>query len=309
MRYESLLKPGGVLSFIEYIYGRAARQLGAQLLNDEAARSKAAAVENIIAAQAAAYEFRRDTVLRNAPPAWVRHWRFDVASAASAVNLLPREHTQRVDLGSVAFDTDALPFLAGLGALAWAMRKRAPVLAGLATIAAAGAALFLRDPKRSVVPDADLVCSACDGQVMSIESVHDARFGGGDWLRIACFLSLADAHINRAPIAGRVVDVLYEDGGYAPAMQAQAEHNASAYTIIEDGTAERVVVAQRVGAVARRIVNRCHKDDIVAKGEKIGLIRFGSRTDVYLPAGRYETLVTAGDQLRAGESAIARRIA
>jgi phosphatidylserine decarboxylase len=88
-------------------------------------------------------------------------------------------------------------------------------------------------------------------------------------------------------------------------MQQSAERNASVYTIIEDADGVRVAVAQRVGAVARRIVNRCRKDDLLAKGEKIGLIRFGSRTDVYLPAGRYEALVQVGDKVRAGETPIA----
>jgi phosphatidylserine decarboxylase len=309
LRYQALLKPGGVLSFIEYVYGRAARIAGAQMLNDDAARTKAEAVENIVAAQARAYEFRRDTVLRNVPPAWVRHWRFDSASAASATALLPREHTQRVEVGPIAFDTDALPFVAGLGALAWTTRKRAPVLSGIATLVAAGAAIFLRDPKRAAPADADAVCSACDGEVMHVEPVHDLRFGEGTWMRIACFLSIADVHINRAPVAGKIVDVIFEEGGFAPAMQPDAEHNAAAYTVIESADGDRVVVAQRVGAVARRIVNRCRAGDIVAKGEKIGLIRFGSRTDVYLPSEGYEVLVRPGDRLRAGETVIARRAA
>jgi phosphatidylserine decarboxylase len=308
LRYQSLLKDGGVLSFIEYIYGRTLRQVGAQLLNDEDSRSKAAAVENIVASQARAYEFRRDTVLRNAPPAWVRHWRFDAAKVESAVHLLPREHTQRVDLGPLAFDTDALPFVAGLGALAWATRKRAPVLSGIAALAAAGAAIFLRDPKRGVSADAELACSACDGEIMHIEQVHDPRFGDGTWLRIACFLSLADAHINRSPVAGKVAAVIHEDGGYAPAMRADAEHNAAAYTVIDAADGTRIVVAQRVGAIARRIVNRCKAGDVLARGEKIGLIRFGSRTDVYLPVDHYEVLVQPGDRVRAGETPIAKRV-
>jgi phosphatidylserine decarboxylase len=308
LRYQTLLKPGGVLSFIEYIYGRTLKQIGAQAINDEATLNKAAAVENIIASQARAYEFRRDTVLRNVPPAWVRHWRFDAAKAESAVHLLPREHTQRVAIGSVAFDTDALPFLAGLGALAWATRKRAPVLSGIATLAAAGAAIFLRDPKRSVPIDGDLAVSACDGEVMRIEQVHDLRFGEGTWTRIACFLSITDTHINRAPVAGKVVDVIFEDGGYAPAMQDEAEHNCAAYTVIDSADGGRVIVAQRVGAVARRIVNRCKAGDVLARGEKIGLIRFGSRTDVYLPVDHYEVLVQPGDRMRAGETVIAKRV-
>jgi phosphatidylserine decarboxylase len=91
-------------------------------------------------------------------------------------------------------------------------------------------------------------------------------------------------------------------------MQPDAEHNVAAYTVIDGAAGGRVVVAQRVGAVARRIVNRCRAGDVLARGEKIGLIRFGSRTDVYLPVDRYEVLIQPGDRLRAGESAIAKRV-
>ncbi len=309
LRFRALLKPGGVLSFIEYAYGRAAKRAAAKLMKDHATLEKAESVEKLVAAQAETHEFRRDTVLRNVPPAWVRHWRFDDADAHIAETLLPREHTQRVALGNFAFDTDAVPAVAALGALAWLTRKRAPAIAGLATIAAAGAALLLRDPKRNVLADADLVSSACDGEVLSVEEISDARFGEAPWLRIACFLSLADVHINRAPLAGRVVETRHEPGSYAAAMLEDAEHNAAVYTVIETAAGQRYIVAQRVGAVARRIVNRCKAGDIVAKGEKIGLIRMGSRVDVYLPAGKFETLVNKGDRLVAGETPIARRLA
>ncbi len=306
MRYQALLRRGGALSFIEYAYGRALKQAGAQLVQDAETLTRTRAVDQMVAAQAEAYEFRRDTILRNVPPAWIRHWRFEAAPVADAISLLPRERTQRVVVGRYGFDSDAVPWLAGLGGLAWAARKRAPVVSALALLAGVGAALFLRDPKRTPAPGAGLVCSACDGEVTGVETVSDARFGGpGEWLRVACFLSLTDVHINRAPIAGRVVDVLHEEGAYAPAMQDKSERNASVYTVIEDPHGERVVVAQRAGAVARRIVNRCRRDDLLAKGEKIGLIRFGSRTDVYLPATRYKALVQPGDRVRGGETSIA----
>jgi phosphatidylserine decarboxylase len=306
MRYQALLKPGGALSFIEYAYGRALKQLGAQLTQNDTLLTRARAVDQIVAAQAEAYEFRRDTILRNAPPAWIRHWRFEAAPVADAVNLLPRDRAQRVALGRYGFDSDAVPWLAGLGGLAWAARKRAPGVSALALLAGVGAAVFLRDPKRIPAAGAGLVCSACDGEVTRVETVSDARFGAPrEWLRVVCFLSLADVHINRAPIAGRVVEVLHEEGGNAAAMRTKAEQNASIYTVIENELGERAVVAQRVGAVARRIVNRCRRDDLLAKGEKIGLIRFGSRTDVYLPANRYKALVRPGDRVRGGETPIA----
>jgi phosphatidylserine decarboxylase len=131
------------------------------------------------------------------------------------------------------------------------------------------------------------------------------RFGGGEFLRVAVFLSVLDVHVNRMPVAGRVTDFFVTDGGYANAMTAAAEHNVAAYTVLdtEHGT---VVVAQRTGLIARRIVQRTPVGTLVARGERMGLIRFGSRTDVYLPAGRAEAAVAVGDRVIGGASVIAR---
>ena len=112
-------------------------------------------------------------------------------------------------------------------------------------------------------------------------------------------------HINRVPVAGRVVDAFVEDGGYAAAMKPEAEHNVSAYTVL-DSTHGRVVVAQRTGLLARRIVRRAPVGTLLAKGERYGLIRFGSRTDVYLPADTAEPLVAPGDRVVGGATVIAR---
>ena len=112
---------------------------------------------------------------------------------------------------------------------------------------------------------------------------RDDRFGDGEFLRIAVFLSVLDVHVNRAPVAGRVVDYFVEDGGFAAAMKPAAEHNVAAYTVLETARGT-VVVAQRTGLIARRIVHRAPVGSLLAKGERFGLIRFGSRTDVYLPA-------------------------
>src|SRR4029453_2910805 len=129
-----------------------------------------------------------------------------------------------------------------------------------------------------------------DGRVLSVERLRDQRFGDAEFLRIAVFLSVLDVHVNRVPVAGRVIDFFVEEGGYANAMTAAAEHNVAAYTVLDTdhGT---VVVAQRTGLIARRIVQRAPIGTLVAKGERFGLIRFGSRTDVYLPADAAEPLV------------------
>src|SRR5690606_29690029 len=103
----------------------------------------------------------------------------------------------------------------------------------------------------------------------------------------------------------RVVDFFRTDGGYAPAMAAEAEHNVAAYTVLETSRG-RVAVAQRTGLVARRIVQRAPVGALLARGERFGLIRFGSRTDVYLPADAAEPLVAPGDRVVGGSTAIAR---
>jgi phosphatidylserine decarboxylase len=149
------------------------------------------------------------------------------------------------------------------------------------------------------------VVASADGRVLSVERMTDERFGPGEFLRIAVFLSVLDVHVNRVPVAGRVADYFVEDGGYANAMTAAAEHNVAAYTVLdtEHGT---VVVAQRTGLIARRIVQRVPVGTLVARGERMGLIRFGSRTDVYLPADKVEPLVAVQDKVVGGSTAIAR---
>jgi phosphatidylserine decarboxylase len=119
------------------------------------------------------------------------------------------------------------------------------------------------------------------------------------------FLSVLDVHVNRTPVAGRVADYVVVDGGYVNAMKPGAEHNVAAYTVLdtEHGT---VVVAQRTGLIARRIVQRAPVGSMLARGERLGLIRFGSRTDVYLPADRARAVVAPGDRVIGGASVIAR---
>jgi phosphatidylserine decarboxylase len=156
-----------------------------------------------------------------------------------------------------------------------------------------------------VALDPDLVYAASDGRVLSVERMFDPRLGTEEWLRIAVFLSLTDVHINRTPIAGKVIQILREPGGYAPAYDAASEHNVAQYTMLE-GARGRCVVAQRVGLVARRIVNWSKVGDLLAQGERYGLICLGSRTDVYLPYADVQASVNPGDQVQAGITVIAR---
>lgn len=299
-RYRELLRPGGVLTYIEYAYLRALKRR-----LHPAARAEAEAVSTILERYIRGYEFRRDTVWRNVPPAWIRNLRFAGPQPADAWNLVPLEHTHRVALGDVPVASDALPLVAGLSGLGLLLGRRSWRRGLLPLLAAATSAWFLRDPYRQMTINPNVAYAASDGRVLAVERIRDARLGEEEWLRIAVFLSLADVHINRAPIAGKVVRVFREPGGYAAANRPRAEHNAAQYTVIE-GSVGRCVVAQRAGMVARRIVNWSREGDLLAQGERFGLIRFGSRTDVYLPAAHVEACVAPGDRVRAGETIIAR---
>ena len=300
--YRQVLKPDGVLTYIEYAYLRPVKQ---RLLAGKARRELAAA-SAVLEPYLDRYQFRRDIVYRNVPPAWIRHLRFIEPPASVALDLAPLEHNRRIPLGdSAAISTEALPWLIGLLLLSLLGPLRH--LRALLGLAAAAIAFFFRDPVRPIVADPQVAYAACDGRVLSVERIHDERFGKEEWIRIAVFLSLANVHINRSPIAGKVARVVYLGGGYAAADSADAEHNTAVYTQIE-GANTCCVVAQRAGLIARRIVNWTKPGVLLAQGDRYGLIRFGSRTDVYLPAHQFEPCVAVGDTVEGGVTALARRV-
>lgn len=250
-----------------------------------------------------------DLLLRHRPPLWVRRLRFEAGEPDAADRLAPVARPSSVSLGLARLDSNGVAAGAACLALA-ALAKRVRPTSKLwlvPALAAVPVAAFFRDPDREPPDDESAVVAASDGTVLSVEQLRDDRFGlgDGDWLRVAVFLSVLDVHVNRAPVAGRVVEVFREHGGYAPAMKPAAEHNVAAYTVLESSRGP-VVVAQRTGLVARRIVQRAPAGTLLARGERLGLIRFGSRTDVYLPAGAADGVVAPGDTVRGGATVIAR---
>lgn len=250
-----------------------------------------------------------DLVLRNMPPLRVHRLRFTPPQTATAGRLLPARRPSSVALaGRMHIDSNGVAAAGIALGLAAAMltRKKRRRLWLVPALAAAPVAAFFRDPQRDTPEDESLVVAASDGQVLSVERLTDPRFGQpAEYLRVAVFLSVLDVHVNRAPVAGRVVEYIVEDGGYAPAMRAAAEHNVAGYTVL-DTERGRVVVAQRTGLLARRIVQRAPVGALLARGERFGLIRFGSRTDVYLPADAADPLVAPGDKVAGGTTPIAR---
>ncbi|MDG4821111.1 phosphatidylserine decarboxylase [Asanoa sp. WMMD1127] len=258
--------------------------------------------------QAALFGVGSDLVLANRPPMRVHRLRFSPADVATADRLapayrpssVPLTRTMHIDSNGVAAAGIAL----GVAALTRRARPQSKLWL-VPALAALPVAAFFRDPERDVPEDATAVVAASDGKVLSVDRVTDERFGDGEFLRVAVFLSVLDVHVNRSPVAGKVVDYFVTDGGYAAAMNPAAEHNVAAYTVL-DTARGTVVVAQRTGLIARRIVQRAPVGALLARGERFGLIRFGSRTDVYLPAGTADALVAPGDRVVGGASVIAR---
>jgi phosphatidylserine decarboxylase len=190
----------------------------------------------------------------------------------------------------------ALALTAG-GAVVWYFTQ--PLFALPLLLLAAFCLYFFRDPER-VIPDGPVAVSPADGKVVGILPSDSAP------ARISIFLNVFDVHVNRAPIAGDVTKVEYTKGHFLVASRevASSENERNTLTIAGEGTT--VGFSQIAGLIARRIV--CYKKagDHVAKGERIGLIKFGSRVDVFL-GPEWDILVKAGQRVAGGSSIIARR--
>jgi phosphatidylserine decarboxylase len=168
-------------------------------------------------------------------------------------------------------------------------------------ILAAFCLYFFRDPNREV-PAGPVAVSPADGKVVVVKAEN-----GGQ--RISIFLNVFDVHVNRTPIPGRIVDVRYQEGQFLVASKEEASHSNEQNTITVEGAVAgkptRIVFKQIAGLIARRIV--CYKKpgDTVAAGERVGLIKFGSRVDVQL-GPEWEVAVQVGQRVSAGSSVIAR---
>jgi phosphatidylserine decarboxylase len=202
-------------------------------------------------------------------------------------------------------DKAGAPFIAGalVPAALLAASKRYGWAAGFAALGAFFA-YFFRDPDRQVPSGEGLVVSPADGKVM-MAGLADPRWSpSGVWLQITIFLSPVDVHINRTPVAGRVTRIDYRHGKFLPAYKEDAcENELNEIWLDHDG--RKIVVRQVVGVLARRIVCRIVEGQRLERGERIGLMKFGSRMDVFLPPDA-EILVRAGQQVAAGETVLAR---
>ncbi|MDP8961198.1 MAG: phosphatidylserine decarboxylase [Actinomycetota bacterium] len=172
--------------------------------------------------------------------------------------------------------------------------------------ALAGSVLaFFRDPARRLDHDPGLVYAAADGVVTAVEAVPSPWIDEGDSLRIATYLSLRNVHVNRSPIEGTVTVIEERAGGFTPAFLAKAGAKNRQNRICIDGPSGRALVVQVAGILARRISRWVEVGESVEAGQRIGLIHFGSRTDVLVPACAAVPLVGLGDRVRAGVTPLA----
>ena len=165
---------------------------------------------------------------------------------------------------------------------------------------------FFRDPERVSPADEDIVVAAADGVVVDIADMEEPEVVKATMRRVAIFLSVFDVHTNRAPISGTVTYTERRVGKMLDARNPDASKlNECRVWAIQNPRAGTVVVRQITGAIARRIVAWAQVGQQVAKGERFGMIRFGSRTEIYLPTSA-EVLVKVGDRVQGGASVIAR---
>ena len=192
---------------------------------------------------------------------------------------------------------DAFRFLIPLAILALIAFALKFVIAGvLATGLFVFVAFFFRNPRRTIPSDPQAIVSPADGKVVLLERV-------GNVTRMSIFLSLFNVHVNRSPIAGRIETVNYKPGKFLVAFNDKAStDNERNVVMVSDGRIN-IVFTQIAGIVARRIVFWKKPGDSVAKGEVVGLIRFGSRVDVLFPAGT-EATVQVGDHVKGGSTRI-----
>ncbi len=189
-----------------------------------------------------------------------------------------------------------IPLLIAIGLAFFGWWIFAVLFVGLALFMA----FFFRDPQRTVPTEANIVVSAADGKVTRVEDREDGKF-------VSVFLSPVDVHINRAPIAGKVTRVELFQGKKAPATSNEASQTNERNAITIEGEKMTVVCTQIVGILARRIVCRSKVGDYLQLGEKYGLIKFGSRTDLLMPKN-VEIAVKVGDRVVGGETVVARLV-
>ena len=168
---------------------------------------------------------------------------------------------------------------------------------------------FFRDPERIIIEDDDYLVSPADGEILKVEEVDGPKELGLEnkkFNKISVFMNVFDCHVNRIPCAGKIEEILYKPGKFFNAsLDKASEDNERNYFKIKDTDGNNVIVVQIAGLVARRIVCESNKDQELKQGDRIGMIRFGSRADVYYE--NYQPLVKVGQKAISGETLLAKK--
>ncbi len=211
--------------------------------------------------------------------------------------------------------SEGLKIIAGLGLLTWALALLGYSLLSVLFLGLTVFVIyFFRDPKRDIPTDENAVVSPADGRVIMIEQAMEDDFLNTEMQRVSISLALTDCHINRYPVEGEVAGKKFIPGKfqiahmppglYSKDMKRASDQNQRLATQIRTESDESFVVVQIVGFLARRIVCYAEIGDQVQKGQRFGMIRFGSRVDVYMPAS-CDIMCRVGERVRGGESVIA----
>ena len=168
---------------------------------------------------------------------------------------------------------------------------------------------FFRDPERVIIGNDNYLVSPADGEVIKVEEVDGPKELGLEnkkFKKISVFMNVFDCHVNRTPCAGKIEEILYKPGKFVNAsLDKASEDNERNYFKIKDPHNNDIIVVQIAGLVARRIVCESNKDQELKQGDRIGIIRFGSRADIYYE--NYEPLVKVGQKAISGETLLAKK--
>ena len=169
---------------------------------------------------------------------------------------------------------------------------------------------FFRDPERVIIEDQDYLVSPADGRISSIKEVKGPVELGLDnkkFTRVSIFMNVFDCHVNRSPSDGEIEEIFYKPGKFLNASldKASEENERNFFKIKDYSTNENIIIVQIAGLIARRIVTQVQKSQKIKQGERLGMIRFGSRVDIYF--NQRNIMVKVGQNVIAGESLIARK--
>lgn len=199
---------------------------------------------------------------------------------------------------------ESRPFLYILGSAIFLSALLVPWLIFIPILLFIYVLYFFRDPEREISSDPSHIVSPADGKIIAVDEIEEDHFTHKKMKRVAVFLSVFDVHVNRSPVQGKVLKSQHHAGEFLDARNPEIDVKNEAQNWLIETTQGLVIVRQIAGLIARRIVAWSKEGDVLAKGERFGMIRFGSRTDVYLPMD-CEVVVKLGQRVEGGSSVLA----